>query len=65
MNHTGLSVTSNAFFPLLTHTKYVLLMTYFDLTAGIEDIFFYGWTTAEGQTDVKVEIVSYLDICSI
>ena len=60
----GLRVTQNAYFSLITHTKQLLLVTFCDPTAGIAVSFWtHGRRTAaeaeaaEGQTDVKVEIV--------
>ena len=56
----GLVVTSNAYFSLLTHTKQLLLVTFYDNTAGIGASFWtHRWTDArtEGQTDVEVDTV--------
>ena len=57
----GLRVTQNAYFSLMTHTKQLLFVTFCCTTAGIEVRFrTHGRTdgrTAEGQTDVEVEIV--------
>ena len=58
----GLRVTQDAYFSLLSHTKQLLLVTFSDITAGIGASFrtdaqtAHG-RTAEGQTDVEVEIV--------
>ena len=58
----GLRVTQNANFSLSTHTKYLLLMTFCDATAGSGATFRTdgnGRTDErmDGQTDVEVEIV--------
>ena len=58
----GLRVTQDAYFSLLSHTKQLLLVTFSDTTAGIGDRFrtdahTHARRTAEGQTDVEVEIV--------
>ena len=61
MDPRGMRVTQNEYLSLLTHTKQLLLVTFCDLTA--ETSFQTdGWTedgglTAEGQTDVEVEIL--------
>ena len=60
--HWGLRVTQDAYFSLMTHTKQLLLVTFCDTTAGILVIFrtdgrTHVKRTAEGQTDVEVEIV--------
>ena len=58
----GLRVTQNAYFLLITHTKKLLLVIICDPTAGIGVSFRThgrtdgGWTVAEGQTDMEVEI---------
>ena len=57
----GLSVTLNAYFSLMTHTKQLLLVTFCYTTAGIGDNFrtdaqMDGGRT-EGQKDVEIEIV--------
>ena len=65
MDPWGLRVTQSAYFSLLTHTKKLLLVTFHVITAEIEVSFrTHGHTdarmhgrTAEGQTDVEVEIV--------
>ena len=59
MDPSGLKVTENAYFLLLTHTKQLLLVTFCDTTAGIGASFRTDTrrTAAEGQTDVEVEIV--------
>ena len=60
MDPRDLRVTHNAYLLLLTHTKKLLLMTYFDTTAktGVsfrthiqEDI------NTDGKTEVEVEVV--------
>ena len=56
-----LGVTSNAYFSLSKHTKQLSLVTYCDTPVGIEVNFQThrrtdGGRTAEGQTDVEVEI---------
>ena len=53
----GLRVTQNAYFSLITHTKQLLLVTFSDTTAGIGASFRTDVRTAEGKTDVEVEIV--------
>ena len=53
----GLRVTQDAYFSLLSHTKQLLLVTFSDITAGIEASFWTDARTAEGQTDVEVKIV--------
>ena len=52
-------MTKNAYFPLSEDTKQLSLVTFPDTPAGIEFTFRSdrGWTEAEGQTDVEVEIV--------
>ena len=56
-------MTKNVYFLLLRHTKQLLLVTFFDTTAGNGASFWihgrrtHGRTEAEGQTDVEVEIV--------
>ena len=61
MDTRGLAVTPNAHFSLLTYTKKLLLLTYFDKTAETRLVF--GCTDGktetqtDGQTDVEVEIV--------
>ena len=62
MDPRDLRMTQNAYLSLLTHTKKVLLVTFYDPTAETEVSFRTdgGRTdgrTAEGQTDVEVEIV--------
>ena len=55
----GLRVTQDAYFSLLSHTKQLLLVTFSDTTAGIGASFrtrTHG-QTAEGQTDIEVEVV--------
>ena len=59
---TGLRVTQDAYFSLLTHTKQLLLVTFCDTLAGIEVSFWADGTgrtngRTDGQTDVEVEIV--------
>ena len=63
-SHLGLRVTKDAYFSLLTHTKQLLLVTYFDTTADTGVSFWMhgrkdGNTdgNTDGQTDVEVEIV--------
>ena len=63
----GLRVTQNAYFSLITHSKQLLSVTFFDTNAGIGVIFQTHIQThgqrrtdggqTEGQTDVEVEIV--------
>ena len=58
----GLRVTQIAYFSLITHTKQLLLVTFCDPTAGTRvsfrtDARTADGRTAEGQTDVEVEIV--------
>ena len=62
----GLSMTQNAYFSLITHTKQLLLVSICYTIAGIGASFRkHGWTDGgrtdggrtEGQTDVEVEIV--------
>ena len=51
-------VTKNAYFSLLTHTKQLLLVTFYNTTSGIEAGFRKHRRTAEeGQRDVEIEIV--------
>ena len=62
MDPRDLGVTLNAYFSLSKHTKQLLLVTYCDIPAGIQVSFRThgrtdGGRTAEGQTDVEVEIV--------
>ena len=54
-----LGMTQNAYFSLSEDTKQLSLVTFPDTPAGIEFTFRSdrGWTEAEGQTDVEVEIV--------
>ena len=47
-------VTTTAYFSLLIHTKQLLLVTFFDTTAGI--VSEPGCQMPYGQTSVKVEI---------
>ena len=47
----------NAYFSLLIHTTQLLFVTFQDTPAGIEDNFRTHGRTAEGQTDVEVELV--------
>ena len=58
-SHWGVRVTQDAYFSLLTHTKQLLLVTFYDKLAEIEVRF--GWMEPEprtdGQTNVEVEIV--------
>ena len=63
---TGLKVTQDAYFSLLTHTKQLLLVTFCDTLAGIEFSFWPDGTgrtdgqtngRTDGQTNVEVEIV--------
>ena len=54
----GLRVTKNAYFSLLTHTKQLLLVTFCDKTARSGVRFQTHGTRTDGQTDVKVEIVT-------
>ena len=51
----GLRVTKNAYLSLLTHTKQLSLVTFFDTTAGI--VSEPGSQMPYGQTGVKVEKV--------
>ena len=55
MEPNGLRVTMNAYFSLLSHTKELLLVIFYDTAAGICNV--VGWTMLEGQTDMLVEIV--------
>ena len=66
MDSKVLRVIQNAYFSLLTHTKQLLLVTFCDLPAetgvsfrthGRTDERMMDRRTAEGQTDVEVEIV--------
>ena len=63
MDLRGLSVTKNAYFPLLTHTKQLLLVTFCDKTTESGVRFrTHGRTDGtdgrtDGQTNVEVEIV--------
>ena len=58
MDPRDLRMTQNAYLSLLTHTKKVLLVTFYDPTAETVVSFRTdGGRTAEGQTDVEVEIV--------
>ena len=54
-------------FLLFTHTKQLLIVTYFDTTAGIGASFWtHGWRTVEdGRTDKRGSRNSYLDVDSI
>ena len=49
----NLKVTQNAYFSLLTHTKQLFLLTFFDRTTGNGASFL---TEKDGKTDVEVEI---------
>ena len=55
----GLRVTLNAYFSLIAHTKQLLLVTFCDITAGIEanllDTNTLTQAGQEGQTDIEVE----------
>ena len=58
MDPSGLRVTQNACFSFLTHTKQLLLVTFYNTTSGIEAGFRKHRRTAEeGQRDVEIEIV--------
>ena len=54
MDTSGLRVTQNVYFSLLTHIKLLLEVAFYDTTAEIWASF---WTVEEGQTDMEVEIV--------
>ena len=68
-SHRGLRLTQHAYFSLSTHTKQLLLVTFCDMLAGIEVIFWADVTgtgttdgryrngQTDGQTNVEVEIV--------
>ena len=65
----GLRVIQNAYFSLITHTKQLLLVTFCYTTAGIGASFqthAFGRTEEEeedeGQTDMEVEMVIYIQI---
>ena len=65
MDPRGLRVTHNAYFLLLTHTKKLLLVTYYDPTAETGVSFRTHIRTEEnkkrdGQTEVTVEIIIYI-----
>ena len=69
MDLRGLRMTQNAYFSFLTHTKKLLLVTYFDTTAETGVSFqMHGRTerrihgTTDGQTNVEVEIVLLIHI---
>ena len=62
LSHWGLRVTQDAYFSLLTHAKQLLLVTFWKYIVGNGASFRThgrkdGGRTAEGQTDVEVEIV--------
>ena len=59
MDPTGLRVTQNAYFSLLTPSKQLLLVTFYDTTAENGAFFQTNeqtHTQTDGQTDVEVEI---------
>ena len=55
MDPRGLVVTKNVYFSLLPHTKQLLLLTLYDMTAETEI------RPLGGPTDMKSEVVIYLD----
>ena len=57
MDPRDLRITQNAYLSLLTHTKKVLLVTFYDPTAETGVSFWTDGQMAEGQTDMEVEIV--------
>ena len=66
MDHSGLRMTQNTYFSLLTHTKQFLLMTFWDTTAGNAANFRIqtdGENWMDSQIDMEVEIDKYLKIC--
>ena len=72
MDPSGLRVTRNAYFSLLTHTKKLLLVTFCDLTAKTGVSFWThgtdgtdgmdGTDGTDGQTYVMVEMVILLQV---
>ena len=50
--------TQNAYFSLSKCTRHLLVVTFCDMTAGIEASFQIdgGWTKLEGQKEVEIEI---------
>ena len=67
MDLRGLVVTKNAYFSLLTHTKQLLLVTLYDMTAGIGiskkwDLAATVWTNRGEGLDSYVDIFFFITL---
>ena len=67
MDHKRLRLTENVFFPLLTNAMHISLVKSCDMNARIGTSFWTHKQTEangqmDGQTEMEVEIVTYLDL---